>query len=180
MTTPNISIVVAVTRKNHAIGNGGKLLVHISDDLKRFKAITRGHPIIWGRKTYESIGHPLPERTNIIITRNPDFKAEGCIVVPSLEEALKKADEAERWSLESGKRLNLKDAGEIFIGGGGEIYKEALPFVKKLYLTIVESDAEGDVFFPDWKNDFTKETFREERVDEKTGLNYTWIDMERA
>ncbi len=165
MKRPHVSIVVAVTSKNFAIGNGGKLLVHISDDLKRFKAITWGHPIIWGRKTYESIGHPLPERTNIIITRNPDFKAEGCMVVPSLEEALKKAGELD---------------SEIFIGGGGEIYKQALPYVNKLYLTIVESDAEGDVFFPDWRKDFTKETFREERTDEKTGLKYTWIDMERA
>jgi len=165
MTKAKISIVVAVTRQNHAIGNGGKLLVHISDDLKRFKAITKGHPIIMGRKTFESIGRPLPERTNIIITRNPNFKAEGCIVVSSLEEAIKKAGELD---------------SEIFIGGGGEIYKEALPFVDKLYLTIVESDAKGDVFFPDWRKDFTKETFREERTDEKTGLHYVWVDLERA
>ncbi len=165
MTKAKISIVVAVTSKNAAIGNGGKLLVHISDDLKRFKAITKGHPIIMGRKTFESIGRPLPERTNIIITRNPNFKAEGCIVVSSLEEAIKKAGELD---------------SEIFIGGGGEIYKEALPFVDKLYLTIVESDAKGDVFFPDWRKDFTKETFREERTDEKTGLHYVWVDLERA
>ena len=165
MSRPRISIVVAVTHKNAAIGNGGKLLVHISDDLKRFKAITKGHPIIWGRKTYESIGHPLPERTNIIITRNPHFTAEGCIIVPSLEEALKKAG-----TLDS----------EIFIGGGGEIYTQALPYTDKLYLTIVDSDAEGDVFFPDWRKDFTKKTFYEERLDEKTGLKYTWIDLERT
>ena len=203
MSKPTISIVVAVTGKNHAIGNGGKLLVHISDDLKRFKAITRGHPIIWGRKTYESIGHPLPERTNIIITRNPDFKAEGCIVVPSLEEALQKAAslpplqsslvrEVPRSSEAEGvTSLPAEDGGtpfikgdfptpEIFIGGGGEIYREALPYVDKLYLTIVESDAQGDVFFPDWRKDFTKETFREKRFDEKTGLKYTWIDLERT
>ena len=160
-----ISMVVALTNKHAAVGNGGKLLFHISDDLKRFKSITKGHPIIWGRKTYESIGHPLPERTNIIITRNPDFKAEGCIVVPSLEEALKKAGELD---------------SEIFIGGGGEIYAQALPYTDKLYLTIIESDAKGDVFFPDWRKDFTKETFRENRFDEKTGLAYTWIDLERT
>ena len=165
MSKPRISIVVAVTKKDAAVGNGGKLLFHISDDLKRFKAITRGHPIIWGRKTYESIGHPLPERTNIIVTRNPHFKAEGCIIVPSLEEALKKAG-----TLDS----------EIFIGGGGEIYAQALPYTDKLYLTIVDSAAEGDVFFPDWRKDFTKETFREERLDEKTGLKYVWIDLERT
>lgn len=117
-----------------------------------------------GRKTFESIGKPLPGRTNIIITRNPDFKAEGCIVVSSLEEALEKAEQLDQ---------------EIFIGGGGEIYKQALPHTDKLYLTLVDSDEQGDVFFPDWQKDFTKETFREERLDEKTGLKYTWVDLEK-
>ena len=162
--TPKISIVVAVTKKDAAVGNGGKLLFHISDDLKRFKALTIGHPIIMGRKTYESIGKALPGRTNIIITRNQDFKAEGCVVVSSLEEAIRKAGDIDK---------------EVFIGGGGEIYKQVFPYTDKLYLTIVESDLEGDVFFPDWRKDFTKETFREERFDEKTGLKYTWIDLER-
>lgn len=162
---PHVNIVVSVTHKNRAIGKKtGELLFRISDDLKRFKALTTGHPIIMGRKTYESIGKPLPERTNIVITRNQDFKADGCILVSSLDEAIKKAGE--------------KDS-EIFIIGGGEIYKQAYLLTDKLYLTIVESDAEGDVFFPDWRNDFRKETFREERFDEKTGLKYTWIDLER-
>jgi dihydrofolate reductase len=160
----NVNIVVAVTRKNAAIGNGKELLFRISDDLKRFKELTTGHPLIFGRKTFESIGRPLPNRTNIIITRNTDFKAEGCIVVSSLEEAVQKAAEID---------------SEIFIGGGGEIYKQAFPIAQKLYLTIVDSDAEGNIFFPDWTKDFTKETFREERYDEKTGLKYTWINLER-
>lgn len=164
MTTPCISIIVAVTKKDAAIGNGGKLLFHISDDLKRFKRLTLGHPVIMGRKTYESIGHPLPERTNFVVTRNPDFKATGVIVVWSLVEAIEKAR-----GLDS----------EIFVIGGGDIYKQAIPYTDKLYLTIVESDAQGDVFFPDWRKDFTKETFREERCDPKTGLDYTWIDLER-
>ncbi len=161
---PRINIVVSVSRSG-GIGKGNDLLFRISDDLKRFKALTRGHPIIWGRKTYESIGHSLPDRTNIIITRNPDYKAENCIVVPSLEEALQKASEI--------------DHEQITIGGGGEIYREAWPRVDKLYLTIVDSDEPGDISFPDWRKDFTKETFREERFDEKTGLKYTWIDLER-
>ena len=155
---------MAVTKKDAAIGNGGELLHHISDDLKRFKALTMGHPLIFGRKTFESIGRPLPGRTNIIITRNPDFEAPGCIVVPSLEKAIEEAHKIDT---------------EIFIGGGGEIYKQALPLTDKLYLTIVESEAEGNIFFPDWRQDFTKENFREERVDEKTGLKYTWVDLER-
>ena len=157
---------MAVTSKDAAVGNGGNLLFRIPDDLKRFKSLTSGHPIIMGRKTFESIGRPLPNRTNIIITRNPEFKVEGCIVVSSLEEALQKG----------GNNENL----EIFVIGGGEIYKQALPITDKLYLTIVESDKEGDVFFPDWRKDFTKETFREERFDQATGLKYTWLDLERA
>ena len=179
MLKPKISIVVAVTKKDAAIGNGGKLLVHISDDLKRFKALTLGHPVIMGRKTYESIGHPLPERTNIVITRTPDFKAAGVIVAPSVEEAIERGREVSRSDLKSEERSDLKDSDEIFIIGGGEIYKQGLPYTDKLYLTIVDSDAQGDVFFPDWRKDFTKEVFREERTDAKTGLQYAWVDLER-
>ena len=192
MNKPRISIVAAVASKNAAIGKGGKLLFRISDDLKRFKALTKGHPVIMGRKTYESIGRPLPERANIVITRNPDalrsnFESgkrfdlgkSGLVIVPSLEEAIQRGREVLRSDLKSGKRADLKDPDEIFIIGGGEIYRQALPLVDKLYLTLVESDAKGDVFFPDWRKDFTKETFREERCDEKTGLKYTWIDLER-
>ncbi|MDO8564914.1 MAG: dihydrofolate reductase [bacterium] len=178
---PRISIVVAVSRQN-AIGIGNDLLFRISDDLKRFKQLTKGHPIVMGRKTYESIGRPLPERTNIIITRNPDYKAEGCMVVSSLEEAIKTGGEiALRLApnkIEGQAQGDYKNS-EVFVIGGGEIFKQAMPLIDKLYLTLVESDAEGDVFFPDWRKDFTKETFREERFDEKTGLRYTWVDLER-
>ena len=229
MKKPKISIVVAVTKKDAAIGNGGKLLFRISDDLKRFKALTKGHPVIMGRKTFESIGRPLPERTNIVVTRNPDFKAEGVTIVNSLEKAIAKASsllkspsplakgaalggcfqkgvpESARAGvvIPASNSANNPPASErsapfskgdfqneIFIIGGGEIYKQGLPYTDKLYLTIVESDAEGDVFFPnrasptgtspDWRKDFAKEVFREERFDEKTGLHYTWIDLERA
>ena len=162
---PNVNIVVAVTSKDAAIGNGSELLFHIQDDLRRFKILTMGHPLIFGRKTFESIGRPLPGRTNIIITRNTDFRAEGCIVVTSLEEAVEKASELD---------------SEVFIGGGGEIYRQALPFTNKLYLTIVDSELEGNVFFPEWRNNFTKEVFKEERFDEQTGLKYTWIDLEKG
>ncbi len=191
---PNISIIVAISRKDSAIGNGGKLLFRISDDLRRFKELTKGHPVIMGRKTFESIGKPLPDRVNIVVTRNPNFKPEGAIIVSSLEEAIEKAFsflsplvKGVPYSDTAGvvKPLsfdktqdNYKDS-EIFVVGGGEIYRQALPYADKLYLTVVESDAEGDVFFPDWRNDFTRETFREERFDEKTGLKYAWINFER-
>jgi dihydrofolate reductase len=164
MTKPKISIVVGIIEKNRAIGRDNNLIVRVSDDLKRFKAITTGHPIIMGRKNYESIGRPLPNRTNIVITRNPDYKPEGVVVVASLEEALAKAKEV--------------DSQEIFIIGGGEIYKQALPFTDKIYLTLFHTDAEGDIFFPDY-SEFTKETFREERVDEKSGIKYSWVDLEK-
>ncbi len=177
MQRPKIGIVVAITSKDAAIGKGGKLLFHISDDLKRFKAITKGHPVIMGRKTYESIGRPLPERTNIVITRNPDFKAEGVIIAHSLEDALKKATTPLPPLLNQG---GVGGGDEIFIIGGGEIYAQALPLCEKMRLTIVESDAEGDVFFPDWRANFTHETFREERFDKKTGLKYVWSDLERT
>lgn len=162
---PKISIIVAVTKGNNAIGKDtGELLFRISDDLKRFKSLTIGHPIIMGRKTYESIGKPLPGRTNIVVTKNPDFQAEGCVVVDSMQKAFGKGGEIDK---------------DIFVIGGGEIYRQALPYTDKLYLTIVESEAEGDVFFPEWRNDFKKEISREERLDEKTGLKYSWVTLER-
>lgn len=161
MNIARISIIAAVG-KNLAIGKDGKLLWRISDDLKRFKQLTAGHAIIMGRKTFESIGRALPNRTNIVITRNPDFKADGVLIAGSLEEAIQKAGD-----------------GEIFIIGGGEIYSQALPIADKLYLTLVESGVDGDTFFPDWRDNFTKEVFREERVDAKTGLRYALIDLKR-
>ncbi len=164
VTKAKISIVVALGKNTRAIGKGPDLLWRIGDDLKRFKTLTTGHPIIMGRKTFQSIGRALPNRTNIIITRDVNFKAENCVVVYSVEEALVEAQKVEQT--------------EIFIIGGGEIYTQALPSVDKLYLTLVESDAEGDIFFPEYI-EFVKEIFREERKDEKTGLSYTWVDLER-
>jgi len=159
-----INIIVALTRKNAAIGNAGKLLFHVTDDLKRFKKLTMGHPIIMGRKTYESISKALPGRTNIVITRNSDYQAPDSIVVRSLEDAFEEAK---------------KHDNQIFVIGGGEIYKQALPHADKLYLTIFENNKAGDVFFPDWKKDFTIETFHESHFDKETGLKYLWIDVER-
>lgn len=164
MITPKVSIIVSITGKNRSIGNEGKLIAPISADLKRFKELTMGHPIIMGRKTFESIGRALPGRPNFVITRNPDFRSEGVTVCTSLPEAIEKARE--------------KETAEIFIIGGGEIYTQALPFTDRIYLTIVKSGTEGDVFFPDYK-EFTKETFREERVDEKSGLAYNWVNLEK-
>ena len=172
MTKPKISIVVAVGHDHEGhlvIGKGSQLPWRIKDDLRRFKELTMGHPIIMGRKTFlaivESLGRPLSGRTNIVVTRNKDFAYDGVMIVHSLEEAIEKAQSL--------------DQNEIFIGGGGELYKEALPFADKLYLTLIDDIKEGDVFFPPYGEIFTKKTFEEVRSDEPMGLRYSWINLER-
>lgn len=147
-----ISAIVAVS-ENNVIGRDGHLPWHLSADLKRFKAITTGHAIILGRKNYDDIGRPLPNRTNYVLTRNKDFQAPGCIVCSSLEQAIESA----------------KAAGETecFVIGGAAVYREAMPLVEKLYLTRVLSHVDGDVFFPDWNEKFQKESSESYPADEK-------------
>lgn len=159
----NISIIVAVSR-NQVIGKDNQLIWKLSADLKRFKALTTGHTIIMGRKTFDSIGKPLPNRTSIVITRQKDYKIEGCIVVNSLEEAIEKAGDQE----------------EVFIIGGGTIYQEAMGKANKVYYTKVHTEVEGDTFFP--VIDFTtwKSVKREDCLsDEKNEYAYSFIDYER-
>ena len=170
MKKPATCIVAALGNgrlHNRVIGKGNELIWHIPDDLKRFRALTRGHPVVMGRKTFESIvamrGSGLPDRPNIVITRDPEWKFEGAIVVHSLEEGIAKASEL--------------DTEEIHIGGGADIYKQALPFVDKLYLTLIEDDKEGDTYFPEYEDQFTKKTFEESH--EWNGIKYTWVDLER-
>lgn len=155
-----------MSRRRRAIGNKGKLLWHIPEDMKRFKRLTMGHPVIMGRKTFESIvgyiGTPLPGRMNIIVTRDPNYTHEGVTVVSSIEEALKKA--------------RTLDTEEIHIGGGSDIYAQVLPFVDRLYLTIVDDEPEADAFFPDY-GEFTEVVERESR--EHNGLKYEWLTLER-
>ncbi|MBP6335530.1 MAG: dihydrofolate reductase, partial [Bacteroidia bacterium] len=127
-----ISIIVALS-ENNVVGVKNQLPWRLSADLKRVKALTMGHHIIMGRKTYESIGKPLPGRTNVIITRNKNFIAEGCVIVTSLTEALELS----------------KDDSEVFIFGGGEIFREALPLATKIYMTRVHTILEGDTHFPE-------------------------------
>jgi len=128
---PIISIIVAMDR-NGVIGKNGTLPWHISEDLKRFKALTMGKAIIMGRKTYESIGKPLPGRRMIVISRNPSLSFEGCEVVTSPDTAI---------DLVSGEK-------EVFIIGGAEIFREYLSRVSKLYITRIDAQVEGNVFFP--------------------------------
>lgn len=127
-----LSIIVAVA-ENGVIGDRNRLLWHISEDLKRFKALTTGHPVVMGRKTYESLGRPLPDRTNVVVTRQA-MELPGCRVIHSLAEA-----------------LTLFPAGEeVFIIGGAEIYAQALPLADRFYLTRVMHPYAGDTRFPEW------------------------------
>ena len=127
-----ISIIVAVA-ENVTIGDKNALLWHISEDLRNFKRITSGHPVIMGRKTYESLGRPLPNRVNVVVSRTTSH-IEGCTVVDSLEKAIAQFPSDE----------------EIFIIGGAQIYAQAMPLADKFYLTVVEHPYEGDTSFPKW------------------------------
>ncbi len=127
-----ISIIVAVA-ENGTIGDQNSLLWHIKEDMQLFRRVTTGHPVVMGRKTYESLGRPLPKRTNVVISRQ-ELTIEGCTVVHSLEEAL----------------ALFEDDEEIFIIGGAQIYAAALPVADRLYLTTVEHPYEGDTHFPVW------------------------------
>lgn len=161
-----VSIIVAVAGKNRVIGKQGGLPWYIPAELKRFKSITMGHPIIMGRKTHESIGRVLPGRTNIVVTHDPDYSKQGINVVHSLEEALKTAQ-------------NQPGGEEIFVIGGGEIYKQALPLANKLYLTYIDIDKEieGDVFFPDYPE--FKKVIYESDWQEHEGFRYKFLELER-
>lgn len=156
-----ISMIAAIASGNRALGKDNKLIYRIPEDLKRFKQITSGHPIIMGRKTFESIGQPLPNRKNIIITRDQEYFAEGVAVVHSLEEALREA----------------QGDDEVFIIGGGQIYQEAISLADKLYLTIVEGNPEADVFFPDY-SEFKKKVWESEEQ-ESNGFKYRFLELER-
>lgn len=158
-----ITLIAAIGR-NRELGKGSDLLWRISDDLKRFKALTHGFPIVMGRKTFASIGKALPGRVNIVVTRNHDFRAENCVVVHSVERALQSAKNT--------------GAENIFIIGGGEIYKEALPYATRLELTLVDAEnADADVFFPEFESNFKKVSEEEPR--EENGIRYTWAAFER-
>ena len=129
-----LSMIAALDEKG-GIGRAGRLPWHLSTDLKRFKALTMGHHVIMGRKTFRSIGKPLPGRTNIVVTRQRDYQAEGVVVAHSLEEALETAE--------------LHGDTEAFIIGGGELYAQALPIADRLYLTSVHTDSHAEIFFPE-------------------------------
>ncbi|MDP9049011.1 MAG: dihydrofolate reductase [Bacteroidota bacterium] len=157
-----VSIIVAIS-ENHAIGKNNQLLWHLPRDLKHFKDITSGHTIIMGRRTFDSVGKPLPNRRNIVVTRQP-ITIAGCEVVNSVEAAL----------------ALCKDEDEVFIGGGAEIYKLAMHFTDRIYLTIVHHYFEADTFFPEIDMNEWKEVSKDDyEADTKNLFSYSFITLER-
>jgi dihydrofolate reductase len=157
--------IIAAIANNNALGKNNQLIWHLPADLKRFKQITLNHCVIMGRKTFESLGKPLPKRTNIVISRNTNLKAEGCILVHSLEEALHTA---------------LKIDASPYILGGAEIYKQALKIADKLDLTFVHHDFEADAFFPEIDLNIWEEKERIYfKADEQNKYNYSFVTYKR-
>lgn len=158
-----INIIVAVA-DGGVIGADNTLLWHISEDLRRFKAITTGHPVIMGRKTFESLGRPLPRRTNVVVTRNAGFRAEGTLTAHSLEEAVGMFPPQE----------------ELFIIGGGEIYRQAMELADRLYVTEVHAAYRGDTLFPAIDPAVWRETARESHPrGEQYPSPFEFVDYER-
>ena len=156
--------IIAAIADNNALGKDNQLIWHLPADLKRFKQVTLNHHIIMGRKTFESLGKPLPNRTSIIITRNKNYKVAGCIVVNSLSEAIKAAEKDEN----------------PYILGGAEIYKQAIKIADKLDLTFVHHTFEADAFFPTIDTSIWKETSRQHfKADEKNKYDYSFVTFER-
>lgn len=158
---PKISIIVAVDEAR-AIGKDNALLWNIPEDLAHFKEVTSGHPVIMGEKTSRSIGRPLPARTNIVLSRDESKVIPGCIIAHSLEEAFSLAGESD----------------EIFVIGGGTIYKLALPYADKLYITEVEGKFDGDTFFPEYKDEFTRKISEESHDNGKYRFKFLELEKE--
>lgn len=161
MTLPRLSMIVAVDEAR-AIGKDNRLLWNIPEDLKHFKELTSGHAVIMGENTYHSIGRPLPNRTNIVVTLNQELELPGCQVVHSLDEAVQVAREHEK--------------EEVFVMGGASIYKQFLPMIDRLYLTLVNGEHEADTYFPDY-SDFTKVISEEKH--ENGEYQFTFFVLER-
>ena len=159
---PRISVIAAVA-DNGAIGKDNKLLWHIPEDFKWFKEKTLGHPVIMGRKTFESIGKPLPNRLNIVVSSQPSYHQLGTTTASSLEEALQLA--------------KSQDNGEIFIIGGYSLFKEGLALAHRLYITQIHANFDADVFFPDYSQ-FNKEIFRKDSSNDT--YSYTFLILEKT
>ncbi|MDA8127609.1 MAG: dihydrofolate reductase [Betaproteobacteria bacterium] len=163
MKKPRISVIAALA-KNRVIGIENRLPWRLPEDLARFKALTLGHPILMGRKTFESLGRPLPGRTNIVITRNANYRPEGCLVAGSIPAAI----------------ALCEDADEVFFIGGADLYAQAMPIADRLYLTEVDVEADGDARFPDYDESAFGEVSREPHTGGKgDALRFDFVVYER-
>jgi len=161
-----IAAIAAIGSRTRALGKDNDLIWDIPEDLERFRDLTRDHPIIMGRKTWESLPaarRPLPKRTNIVVTRQTEYVAPGAVIVSSVDAAIEAARQA-------------PGAEEIYILGGSGIFKDAFPFTDRLYLTLVDDDSPADVFFPEYA-EFTKVIERTEHLDHTPP--YTYLTLER-
>jgi len=160
---PLVSIIAAMS-ENRVIGRCGSLPWHLPADLALFKGLTLNKPILMGRRTWESLPGLLPQRTHIVVTRDPSYRAPGCILVGSPREALAAA----------------ASAPELMVIGGAELYRTMLPMARRMYLTLVAAVLEGDVYFPDWDPACWGEVAREERPrDERNRYDLTFLTLER-
>jgi dihydrofolate reductase len=158
-----LSIIAALSR-NRVIGKDNQLPWRLPADLKHFKSVTLGKPVIMGRKTFESIGRPLPGRDNIVVTRDPKFHADGIAVAHSLDDAL----------------AQVHDVPEIMLIGGAQLYAESLARAQRLYLTLIHADVDGDAHFPDYDPADWRETAREDHAaDENNHYSYSFQILER-
>ncbi len=161
MNNPKFSIICAIAQ-NRAIGKNNQLLWHIPEDFKHFKQITTGHVIVMGQKTFESIGKPLPNRTTIVLSNDPECNIEGVVMARTFDEVFAKARELEK--------------DEVFICGGGSVYAQTIGMADKLYLTVVKKDFEADTFFPEYSQ-FTKIISERESSDDN--FKYTFLELEK-
>ncbi|MCX8003912.1 MAG: type 3 dihydrofolate reductase [Burkholderiaceae bacterium] len=161
---PRVTLIAAVAR-NGVIGRDGRIPWHVPGDLPRFKRITLGHPVIMGRRTWESLGRPLPGRRNLVLSRTPGFAPAGAEVFASLEAAL----------------AACAEAPEVFVIGGTEVYRAALPAAQRLLLTEIDADVDGDAFFPDFDRSAWRETAREPHAaGADAAFPYAFVTYERA
>ena len=150
--------------EHRGIGKDNGIPWRLSSDMKRFRELTMGHHILVGRKTFQSIGKPLPGRQTVVVTRNERFKPEGCLIVHSVEDGIRLAEE--------------RGESELYICGGAEIYERALPLADRMYLTVVHTIVDADTFFPEWKSDeWIEETTSRHEADEKNQYSFTFKSL---
>lgn len=152
--------LIAAYAKNHVIGLNGNMPWHYPEDLKRFKRLTLGHTIVMGRKTYESLGRPLPKRRNVVLTRSQDFAVEGAEVYQDINKVFEDA--------------KIRGEEKVFVIGGGEIFKQSFDIADELILTLIHEELEGDAYFPEWDKEGWQENYRED------GEKFSFVDYIRA